>query len=308
MKRFLPAPILLCVLLVTGCPNKPDKPSVLNALITIELSKFQADQSAYDSAYSSGDLDKALRMRNRIVERLRNLIDDNYLDFEGTLAKRRNSENILFDLTELGAAAATTITNGERVKTIIAAALTAFKGARKSIDQNVFRERTTEAIVAKMREARAEIGSQISDRLDASVQTYSLEHAYGDLINYFYAGTLQSGLQRLSQDAGQDAAVAEQNAVEAEDLRIATQEEFDTSKLLRNKLRDLSKDLHSTDEQKKAAARGALRSALTDLGARPADDATDQELLDAMVAKFREANRSRDANRFDPLVRALKIQ
>jgi hypothetical protein len=312
MKIASLVPILLCTFLLTGCPDKPNKPSALSALITVEMSKFQADETDYDNAIKSGDLDKARRMRNRIVERLRNLIDNNYLDFEGTLAKRRNNENILFDTTELGAAVATTITNGERAKTIIAAALTAFKGGRKSIDQNVFRERTTEAIIAKMREARAEVGSQLSERLDASTQTYSLEHAYGDLINYFYAGTLQNGLQRLTQDAGQDATVAEKEAAADENMRIATiatQEDFDNSKLIRQRLRDLSKDLRSNDEQKQANARSVIKSALTTLGETPADNATDKELLDALVNKFGELSRSsKDSNRFDPLLKALKMQ
>jgi hypothetical protein len=92
-------------------------------------------------------------------------------------------------------------------------------------------------------------------------------------------------------------------------MRIATQEEFDTSKQLRNKLRDLSKDLRSTDEAKQASARSAIRSALTELnGAAPPENATDKELLDALVSKFREASRSKDANRFGSLVKSLKIQ
>jgi hypothetical protein len=301
--------ILLCVLLLTGCPSKPSKPSALSALITVKLDEFQADDGNYNRAYESGDLDKARRLRNRIVERLMNMVDNNYFEFEDQLARRRDGQNILFDLTELGASAAATITNGERAKTIIASALTGLKGGRKSIDQNVFRERTTEALIAKMREGRAEIGSQINDRLDASVETYSLERAYGDVINYFFAGTLQNGLQKLSQDAGRAATVAENNAAAAEDMRIATQEEFDTSKQLRNKLRDLSKDLRSTDEAKQASARSAIRSALTELnGAAPPENATDKELLDALVSKFREASRSKDANRFGSLVKSLKIQ
>jgi hypothetical protein len=310
MKKRLLALTLLPVLLLTGCPSKPSKPSALSALVAVELSKFQADETEYNNAYVAGDLDKARRLRNRIVERLMNMVDQNYFDFEDRLARRRDGENILFDLTELGAAAAATITNGERAKTIIAAALTGFKGARKSIDQNVFRERTTEAIVAKMREGRAEVGTRINDRLDASVEVYSLERAYGDVINYFYAGTLQSGLQTLAQDAGQDAAAAEERAAVAEDMRIATQEEFDTSKQLRNKLRDLSKALHSDDADKQASARGEIRSALTELNGdkAPPEDATDAELLDALVVKFREANRSKNADRFGPLVKALKIQ
>lgn len=310
MKKSLLTSTLLSVLLLTGCPSKPSKPSVISALVTVELNKFQGDENSYNAAYESGDLDKARRLRNRIVERLMNMVDQNYFDFEDKLATRRDGENILFDLTELGAAAATTITNGERAKTIIAAALTGFKGGRKSIDQNVFRERTTEAIVAKMREGRAEIGESINNRLDASVETYSLERAYGDVINYFYAGTLHSGLQRLAQDAGKDASAAEKGAENAEDMRIATQDEFDASKQLRNKLRDLARDLRSDDEEKQASARGAIRGALTELngGTAPPENATDKELLDALVAKFREANRSKADNRFGPLVKALKIQ
>jgi hypothetical protein len=309
MKSSLLVSILLCVMLLTGCPSKPSKPSALSALITVKLDEFQADDGNYNRAYESGDLDKARRLRNRIVERLMNMVDNNYFEFEDQLARRRDGQNVLFDVTELGAAAAATITNGERAKTIIASALTGLKGGRKSIDQNVFRERTTEAIIAKMREGRADIRTQISQRLDASVETYSLERAYGDVINYFFAGTLQNGLQRLTQDAGQSASEAEENAVAAEDHRIATQVEFDTSVKLRNKLRALKQDLDSVNPETHANARAAIIGALTELnGTAPSKDATDQELLKSLVDKFREANNSKDANRFAPLVKALGVQ
>lgn len=308
MKRLLLTPLLLSTLMLMGCPSKPDKPSALSALIQIQLEKFTADETTYDAAYIGGDLDKAQRMRNRIVDRLKNMIDSNYQEFELLLARRRSNENILFDMTELGASLAATITNGARAKTIIAAALTGFKGARKSIDQNVFRERTTEAIISKMREARAEIETQLYERMDAPVTIYSLERAYGHLIKYFFAGTLQNGLQKLGQDAGQDAVVAEENAAAAEDLRVATEPELKTAKSLRSKLRELDSDLRSSDADKQAAARTAIRSALTELGSPPAENATDQELRKALLDKFREANRSADTTLMDALKKALKVQ
>ena len=70
--------------------------------------------------------------------------------------------------------AATGITNGERVKTILAIALTAFKGGRKSIDMNFFRERSTELIAQKMRDSRSQVLQGIYKGLALPVDRYPL--------------------------------------------------------------------------------------------------------------------------------------
>lgn len=65
------------------------------------------------------------------------------------------SYDTIADITELGVTLATTIVNGERVKTVLAAALTAFKGTRTAIDKNFFRAQTLPIIIKEMDSLRA---------------------------------------------------------------------------------------------------------------------------------------------------------
>lgn len=309
--------ILLGIMLLTGCPNSPDKPAALTAFLTRERQNLEALEGQYNSAYEAGDLETARRRRNTITRNLMNLIDHNYNDFESHLARRRANDNILFDGIELGAAAATGITNGERAKNIISIGLTAFKGGRKSIDQNVFRERTTEAIISKMREARANLNNSIEEKLQASVETYPLEKAYGDVIEYFFAGTLQNGLQNLVQDAGQAAASAVEAATRNEELRIASEVELDLSTRIRQKITQLARELRSNDKQKADAARAMIQAALTSLNnttvgfARTMleDNAPNEDLIKALVQRSREANQGANREQKErALMTALGIQ
>ena len=133
----------------------------------------------------------------------------------------RATQNILADITELGAGVAGNITNGERAKTIILAALTAFKGGRKSIDLNFFREKTTEILISKMRASRSRVETKISKGLTGNVGAYSLDESLGDLINYFNAGSLTSALVELADQAALDAKVAKEEEYNPNDINSA---------------------------------------------------------------------------------------
>jgi hypothetical protein len=282
--------VLAMVLFCSGCPNRPDKPEKMDALIAHEVSKLEGFEDQYFTAYGADQFETARRLRNRIVGELRNLIDSNYFDFEIQLSQRRSGENILFDSLETGTAMATAITNGERAKDILAVVLTGTKAFRRSFDQNIFKDKSTDAIISKMRQARAEMSTSLDTKLDSSVEVYPLKKAYNDLIKYFYAGTLQNALQSLVQDAGHAATEAENNAKEADELRIATEVEFNKSKQIRLRITQLARDLK--DPQKAPQARITIRAALKKENIAIADTATDKELIAALVARSAAINRS----------------
>jgi hypothetical protein len=304
------------MIFLSGCmrTGSPKLPAVISSskIGAYSPSQFDIDYASYKELRSSGDeksLEKARVLRNAMIDSIKSYIDMNYHKFESKLFLGRATENILFDFAELGIAAATNITNGERIKDILAVSLTGIKGTRLSIDKNLFLERATEIIVSKMRASRKRFETRlIEKKTNLPVNNYSLEEAFGDLVEYFYAGTLQAGLQELAEDAGQDVVQAKEEARTAEDLRIATQEEFDNSKKLRAKLRQLSNALGSSDRQRADEARKTIKEALahTKINIKLADDATDKELLDALVREFRRANR--EPERIPILIEALKIQ
>jgi hypothetical protein len=211
MKRLISfLSIIVATCFLTGCPKTktPMPAPIRDKLIQRQIDRLESLVSSYENAVMAGDpasLGKAQIYRNELVHAGLLLIDKNYNQFENDLFVGRATSNVAADLTELGVSAATGITNGERVKTILAIALTAFKGGRKSIDMNFFRERSTELIAQKMRDSRSKVLQGIYQGLGLPVDRYPLGAALDDLVNYLYAGSINSALLELSQDAGENA-------------------------------------------------------------------------------------------------------
>jgi hypothetical protein len=263
MKKICLIAFVICIaLFLTGCPKGRAKmPDVISDKIKeYAVVQFDEDYKRYNVAVDSNQLVKAKVLRNELLFKLKRHIDANYADFENNLFLGKATSNVLLDITELGAAAAVGITNGERAKTIIGTALTAFKGGRKSVDVNFFRERTTESLISTMRASRSRVEEKINLGLRNDVANYTLEESLGDLINYFYAGSLSNALVELSQQAADEA----KNAKVQTDISIKKrlEVEFDESKDINTIRNELAAGLNSTDETKKAAARAALLRAL----------------------------------------------
>lgn len=287
--------IQLCLLIctavfATGCPkSKPNIPDVLAKRVALyEINRFDNDAAAYDQAVSANQTESARRLRNRIIDRLKANIDANYNEFENQLFTGRATTNVLSDILELGAAAAINITNGERAKNIISVLLTGFKGGRKSVDENFFKERTTAAIISQMQASRARIETALLTNINGKdASEYSLDAALGDLINYFYAGTLQKGLQDLAQQAGQSAIDEKKNAQRAREKgRLGvTKSEAGTADDSKTLYLQLRKDAltQPIDPQKQTAALARARFALKQLtNQEPDPDLKPSELFDAL--------------------------
>jgi len=275
MRKIQLCLLVLTAVFATGCPkSKPNVPDVLAKRVALyELNRFDVDAAAYDQAISANQPEVARRQRNRIVNRLKANIDANYHEFENQLFTGRATTNVLSDITELGATAAINITNGERAKNIIAVLLTGFKGGRKSVDENFFKERTTAVIISQMQASRAHIEAELLKNLrEQDANEYSLDAALGDLITYFYAGTLQKGLQDLAQQAGQNALSEKKNAdVQREKLRAGTPEGVVRAQSIRDRFNELFKDANTApiDLTKQAAAVLTAKQALQELTGQP---------------------------------------
>lgn len=266
MKKPIIVFVLVCaVVSLTGCPRGRSKmPDVVNdRVIYYAVKTFDEDVAEYNNAVTAGNLDTAKIRRDELIFKLKRNIDANYADFENELFIGKAASNVLFDITELGASAAIGITNGERAKTIIGTALTAFKGGRKSVDVNFFREKTTESLISTMRASRSRVEEKINLGLRNEVKNYTLEEALGDLINYFFAGSLANALVELSQQASERADIARTQV----DIRVKQrlEKEFTQSQSIDELRNKLSADLNSPDNLTKTAARTRLLRALETL-------------------------------------------
>jgi hypothetical protein len=277
------------------------------------VNDFSNQYEAYNTAVASNQLDQAKTLRDRMVFQLKRNIDANYADFENNVFLGKASSNVLFDITELGAVFAGTITNGERAKTIIAAALSAFKGGRKSIDVNFFREKTTESLIQTMRASRSRSLEKINIGLRNKVADYTLEEALGHLIDYFYAGSLSNALVELSKQASEQAAAAKTDADREEKLRLrANLVHSVTINELRN---DLYFKITKGADADKAEARaklirvlGALKAALPDLKVTFAADTSTNDELFTELQRVLEAAARLDTIPTETILNALQTK
>lgn len=277
-------PLIICiVLMLTACPrNAPDR-RVIDAIIASYTSEFRSDQLRYDCYVrgydfsGSGDsitcvtgvapdkpkfADDARRVRDAVTSRFLRVIDSNFEQFANDLQNRRATSNFLGDITELGLGAATGISNGERVLQILGVAMTAFRGGRKSIDQSFYERQSTPILITKMDTSRDRVMSAILQKREKfGADKYSLEDSLGDVIKYFWAGTLTRAFVELAKDSSLQAKTAEDQLLIVQGVEInpipslvkqrASANLFDQRVILAKQFRDAESLLVAAD---KAAA------------------------------------------------------
>lgn len=262
---------LVLAAMLSGCStvNGPKIPKSLdsNGLISnFSTNTFQASLKEYMAAMKKETYPRAQVLRDQMINSIRVEIEMNYRNFEQQLYNGRAGFNTVADITELLLAGAATITHGEEAKTVISAVLLAAKGSRLSYDKNFFREKTTEAIIASMQSERSKKLAQIIDSMNLPVQEYPFEKAWVDLVDFFYAGTVEGGLLALTSDAGNNAVTSKGKLQKVEDDRIeriklssATATEIKTTGELTDEVGKLA---DATDQ---AAARAKAIDILTKL-------------------------------------------
>jgi hypothetical protein len=181
------------------------------APINYSSSALDADVATYHASIANHALDNAKTQRNQIVFRIIAQIDAAYGAFELNLSTRRAGLQTGGDAVQLGLSAAATLVGASDIKDILSATSTAFQGTRLSVDKNFFEQKTTESLVSQMRASRKNLQAQILLSLsNRDVNSYPLESAWGDVVNYYYAGTIPSALVDIAGKAGNDAVKADQ--------------------------------------------------------------------------------------------------
>lgn len=312
---FLKARRAGCVLMVglflASCARapkfyKPNKPPVLGGTARYSLGDFEKDKAAYEQNVKNladpAAAGKARFHRDRMITGILSEIEDVYGEFELALASNRAFFETGFDFLELGTGVATTISGPERVKTVLAAALTGTQGFRLSVDKNFFREKATEVIITAMRAARQEQRNLILGKMTKlGVAKYTFEEARLDITELFYAGTLQGALQTLGAQAG----ARETQAVQEEkdftkEQRLQTLEPVSTEQLdLLDQIRARFREWYN---QKNAAE---AKKALQSLGVPALAEDSDETVFRKLNAEIRE--RSRDTTGLQQLQKAFEI-
>lgn len=234
IKKTMRCAIFLTLIVHAGCLARLDKPRAPRPLDRNEISvlysinEFTGHYRAYQAAIDS-DLPKARRLRNLMINRIRTDIELNYREYESRLFFNRGETNLGGDFLELGLAFAGAVSKGERVKSVLHSVLAGVKGTRLSYDKNFFREKTIEIIVSKMQASRTDVKNRILEKMNKlPADLYPFEDAWVDLAEFFYAGTLQGGIQALANEAGKAAVDAQAETRKLEFIQTATLDEVIT--------------------------------------------------------------------------------
>jgi hypothetical protein len=141
-------------------------------------------------------------LRDKLVYSIVAEIDYAFGNFESKLFLNQGAFRVGSDFVSLGLAAASTISPAARTKTILSALIAGTTGTSLSLDKNFFQQQTIQALVSSMEANRDGIKTTILKQLQSfGVDKYPFEAARSDLIKYYFAGTLVSGLQRMHQDS-----------------------------------------------------------------------------------------------------------
>jgi len=229
---------------------------------------FKAAYAQYQAAVKAGQFDQAKVERDAMINRIEVDIESNYREYEGKLEATRAALTTVGDATELGVSAAIGVVGATDVKDLLSAALTSLKGSRLSFDKNFFREKTTEILISKMEASRDAIRNRITQKMDLDVGKYPFEEAWRDLVEFFYAGTLQSAIVQLGNDAGAAAAAARKQAEDIDVRRAFTAQEASASARIANNFLALRRQaLEDPDPARRAAAVEKAKAVLAQMGA-----------------------------------------
>jgi hypothetical protein len=220
MKKIQLYLLLGVVIFATGCPSEPSKnlsdKKAIAAHINNRVNEYLgARQSSYYAALSANDKKAE---RDDAIEDVLAMIDSNYQDYINRLETRRSTTDFIADVIDLGTGAATGIAKGERPNQILGIALTAFRGGRKSIELNFYKEQTTPILISKMDGNRAKVYAEILQKKTRPVTEYSLSDAIRDMVAYYNAGTLVRAFTELAKDTSAQTLQAEKRVLQLKSI------------------------------------------------------------------------------------------
>ena len=218
--RFCTVSLLALTGVLSGCASRLERPRLPDVFIdpapggktngTYTLAAFNTDFGAYTDATNPPLPPRepaAATARNKMVYGVMAEIDYVYHNYEIALFMNEGSFKVATDVLQLGLGMASTITNGERSKTVLSAVLTGFTGTTLSIDKNFFKQQTVQSLISSMQAGRDRTKATIIRRLIEPATSYPFQAARSDLAAYFFAGTLPGALQQLNQTAAAAAEV-----------------------------------------------------------------------------------------------------
>lgn len=150
---------------------------------------------------SSKDDSERVRLRNEFIGEMMSVTTEYHNAQMEHLRANKAFQGTFFDFAVLGLNAAGTVVGGAPMKAALAAAATGTQAAELSITKNFFQEQTMNAIQDQMDALREIEKKKIEKRLGENSTNYPLSFAKHDLLDLFYAGSVNRALRAISSDA-----------------------------------------------------------------------------------------------------------
>lgn len=222
-KRRIFAAAMLPFWTLAGCSaSLQGGPS--RAVTQPEISSFL--RSGYSpealNAYQSASGFQKEQLRNSIVLSAMGAMDVEYTKFEQNLTRERQRVPFLASATSIALSGTGTLIANATTKSILAAVDTGLKGTKEAYDKNILASQTIAFLQTQMRTNRNNVRSRIIAQLAEPIETYPLELAFGDLEDYYSAGTITAGLIGISE-------ATTKKLADSEDKKITSVHQFGTN-------------------------------------------------------------------------------
>ncbi len=195
-----------CVTVLGGCfsgqrflsPNNPIQSSgILDEFESQATSGgFRELMTVY---YESSDEVEKRASRDRIINGLTLLIDNEYEYFATRMLSVRAFTNTGLDTTAAGLSIAATLVPHTATSSLLSGLSAGVLGVRLSVDKEFFYEQSSPILVAQMNQDRETAYRSLSTGLSQDTTKYPLARAARDLGSYYQAGTLVNAFAQLSQ-------------------------------------------------------------------------------------------------------------
>jgi hypothetical protein len=207
---------MLTTLLFSGCSAHKKGHNDYPLLVDRAELKILKDRIRH---YRENPNEVTAATRNDLLERLIGVSDDHYIVLRNKLLDGRNTVAFLGEVTSTTISAVSALIGDADTKSILSTASSLTQSTNVSVDKNFFKNASTEAIVAKMDQMRADQRRLIlTNEEKPGLDTYSLEAALNDVRQYDDAGTIQRAVLAIGADTAKhknDSETATQTALTA---------------------------------------------------------------------------------------------
>ena len=172
-------------------------------------SMVAADKTLIADYYAAPSSDKRRQLRNQIISGRMTAYESSYSNFKRRLTGDNNAVNLGSDLSALALAGIAATSGSLGVSTALAAATTGVIGAKGAFNADLYFQRTLPALLAQIDAYRAQAKLPVVRGITQPDDLYPLASALIDLDALRDAGGIPTAIGGLTQQAGQEKAMAE---------------------------------------------------------------------------------------------------